>query len=158
MTHYIATQVAAFNDGYGRAICKDLRGLMHEWLIQDPDLQFVLNRKEDDCYCTIFKGLYCVLKHVGKQNTEICLAAVQRDGHSLAFVENQTDEICLAAVQQHGGAIQYVENQTEALCLAAVQRNGMALNFVRNQTEAVCRAAVVADPDARCYIKIPVDF
>lgn len=35
-----------------------------------------------------------------ERTPEICLAAVQQDGHALQYVKEQTPEICLAAVQE----------------------------------------------------------
>ena len=43
-----------------------------------------------------------------KRHNGICLAAVEKDGHTLKYVRKQTPEICLAAVIQNGLALQNV--------------------------------------------------
>jgi hypothetical protein len=37
------------------------------------------------------------------------MAAVQKYGYALQFVQNQTDEICMAAVRQNGFAAVYIK-------------------------------------------------
>lgn len=68
-----------------------------------------------------------------QQSFELCLAAVQRDGRALQFVEHQIPELCLVAVQEWGHALEYVRHQTPELCLAAIRRTKDASKHVRDQ-------------------------
>ncbi len=91
------------------------------------------------------------MKYVKEQTEEICLAAVQQNGHALKDVKKQTEKICLAAVQQDGGALKYAKEQTEKIYLSAVWNNRSASIFaspkhVKEQTakqiEDICVASV----------------
>jgi hypothetical protein len=120
-------------------------------------LQFVRNQTEAICLAAV-QNAGGALQFVRDQNNVICLAAVQQDGHALYHVRKQTEAICLAAVRQNGYALSHVTNQNDALCLAAVQQDWRALFLVRNQTEELCRATVQKYPDAKLFVKIPIDF
>ena len=84
---------------------------------------------------------------------EFCLAAVQKNGHTLLYVPKalKTDAVCRAAVEDTGFLGDVPEAQrTEELCLIAAQIDGDALRYVPGKlmTEAICIAAVKQDADA----------
>jgi hypothetical protein len=41
------------------------------------------------------------------------LAAVQREGKAIQFIQNPSEAVQLTAVQQHEGAIAYIKNPSE---------------------------------------------
>ncbi|WP_235698743.1 DUF4116 domain-containing protein [Clostridioides difficile] len=114
------------------------------------------------------------MKHVIKQNYEICKEAVKQSGWSLFYVKEQTKELCsiainnkayaltsvkeqtrelcLIAIRKEPLTLKYVREQTEEMCLEAVKRNGMALKFVDKRTEEICIEALKQDKHSILYI------
>jgi hypothetical protein len=93
--------------------------------------------------------------------TELCLAAVKRNGKALEFVpddELKTAELCHEAVKENGSALQYVpdELKTVDLCLAAVKSfsQDLALAYVpeKLKTTELCLAAVKQTSAALEYV------
>lgn len=82
---------------------------------------------------------------------EDCLAAVQRDGHTVRYLtpEQRTDAICIAAVTESGATVCYLtpEQRTSEICLAAVRSNRHAVRALDPEqlTTEVCLAAVQHD-------------
>jgi Domain of unknown function (DUF4116) len=85
-----------------------------------------------------------------KNNKEVILAAVTKNGYLLKFVPipAQTQEVVLAAVRQNGCAIMFAEpiwQENKDVVLAAVTQNGLALmgvhSSLRNDPEIRLRAA-----------------
>ena len=117
------------------------------------------NYKEEDEKSSVRKEA----KFEKVTTTETALAAVQRNGFSLASMpdEFKTAEVCLAAVQQNGLALNYVPEalKTMGLCLAAVQQNGYALKDVPDTLKSqgqqaldLCLAAVRQNKWALQYV------
>lgn len=80
------------------------------------------------------------------QTAELCLAAVLRDGRSIAFVTNQTAGLCQAALAQTARALQDIREPTADLCQMAVDEKPWAIRFVPQalQTESLSAQAVDA--------------
>lgn len=103
------------------------------------------------CKCAVQK-CWSMLKYVPKQFQstsslpDICIIALQQDGHAIRYIINQTDELCKLAVQTSGSALYFVKEQfkTEEVCKLAVQKCGSALEYVPHslKTKEVCTLAV----------------
>lgn len=134
--NYIDRQWLACCDGWASILCKDLRELLHTWLTQDHDVQFILRAPPWS------QGLSC---RPPQMCTKCCLY----------YVSNRKRyDLRMLAVQQDGYAIEWIpqNEQTKELCLAAVRQNGLALESVRAQTKLICRVACAQNPEARMYI------
>lgn len=79
---------------------------------------------------------------------DLCLLAVQTDGHKLPYVpiEHRTYELCLLAIRSTGSVLIHVpdEHKTYELCLLAVQSTGRALEYVpiEHKTYELCMQAI----------------
>ena len=78
----------------------------------------------------------CVFEFVPaelRNNREVCLEAVSKDGRSLEFVPyNLIDkEMCLVAVKEWGPALEHVPDhmKDKEVCLAALSQNENQDNF-----------------------------
>ena len=89
---------------------------------------------------------------------EICLAAVQRDGHAIVYLTEvqRSPEVCLAAVQQDGYAILHLTDaqRSPEVCLAAVQQFGNAIEHLTDaqRSPEVCLAAVQQNGNAILHL------
>ena len=86
------------------------------------------------------------------QTEKICLAAVNKNGLALQYVQEQTPKICLAAVNKNGLFLKYVQEQTPDICLAAVKNNGLALQYVRKQNLDIIDEALKNNSNSRNFI------
>jgi hypothetical protein len=106
------------------------------------------------------RAVFANLSDVARDDTELVLLAVQRDGLCLGNASvlcSQTKDIVMAAVQQYGGALcaagEALRDNGD-IVLAAVRKNGWALQFAgetcRNNEDIVL-AAVRQDVSAWQY-------
>lgn len=150
--NYIKEQHTQFTLGYGQLLCFDLRRLVLEWLLNDPELLMLSNDKwkcEEHQYCN-----YCQIAHVTRQTYELCLAAVEDCSAALMYIHHPDERMCLAAVQQNAWMLEYVsvDNQTEAVCMAALSNNAYAIVYIKHPTPEMLLTAVNNEPHALAYI------
>lgn len=115
-------------------------------------LKYAENQTPEMCLLAVEKNGH-TLGYVKDQTEELCLQAVKNDGLSLKFVKDQTKEICIQAVKNNGFSLKFVKDQTEEICVQAVKKNGCALMFVKEQTEKICIQAVKNNAYALEYVK-----
>jgi hypothetical protein len=133
-------------------LCFDLRRLVLEWLLNDPELLMLSNDKwkcERHHYCT-----YCQIAHVTRQTPELCLAAVEACSAAFVYIHHPNERMCLAAVRKDAYLLDYVsvDNQTEAVCMAALSNKPFAIMYIRHPTPEMLLTAVNIEPHALAYI------
>jgi hypothetical protein len=129
-----------------------------------------------------------IIKHIKNLTVEICLAAVQENGHALEYVPEdlKTPELCLAAVQKHGRTLEYVpedlktpeiylaamtynadaflkipmEMRTREICLIALKTYGSILDHIPDalKTEDFYLAAVKVNENGKALKYTPKNF
>jgi hypothetical protein len=119
-------------------------------------LEHVKEQTEELCMLAVLQPGYGAIRHAKFQNLAMCLIAVRDNGYDLQHVnkEFKTHDVCMAAVQRFGWAIEFVENKTAEICEAAINQSGLALECLDAtlQTFKLCESAVKQNPDALKYI------
>jgi hypothetical protein len=101
-----------------------------------------------------------VLRYIIAQSLEICLTAVTQHPLALKYVLPcyRTTEVCAAAVHRDGLVLEHVpygmQEAHPELCMIAVTTTGMAIQYVAShlQTLELCARALDTDPTAWVYI------
>jgi hypothetical protein len=90
------------------------------------------------------------------------LAAVNRSGFEIEFINNPSEAVQLAAVNQNASAIKYIINKgivpSEAVQLAAVCKTGHLIKDIDNPSEIVQLGAISRDWRAIIYISNPTPY
>lgn len=119
---------------------------------QTYDNQNILN--------TIYKILDIepeLFQYIIKPTYNICLKAVELDGHNLDDVPHvfRTEELCLKAIQSNPYAIKYIEHQTETYIINAIHTNPKCIKYITNITPEIELMAVKINGTAIKHIKSP---
>jgi hypothetical protein len=86
------------------------------------------------------------------------MMAVRSFGYRIQSVKKPTVEMWLEAVRATPYAVGCQNPQTFLICLEAVRINGKALREIRDQVPVICLAALAQEPDATCFVKIPLEI
>ncbi|MCX6076144.1 MAG: DUF4116 domain-containing protein [Campylobacterales bacterium] len=94
-----------------------------------------------------------VLKSTKNPDKDVQLAAVNKNGAAIEYIQNPDKDVQFAAVNKYGAAIKYIRNPDKDVQLAAVNKYGYAIEYIQNPDKDVQLAAVKASSDANYYIK-----
>ena len=73
--------------------------------------------------------------------------------NSFCTMSKQEEDVYLAKVKKNGSVLQYLPKQNEAICLAAVKQNPIAFMFVAVQIYEVCYEAAKQCPAMLDFVK-----
>ena len=122
-----------FKDASDREIDRD------EFAKENPQLKFFYDKIIPMSYYR-FWSLHTKLPTESEK-----LAAVEREGYVIRYIEKPSEKVQLAAVRKDGYAIGFINNPSEQVQLTAVRKDERAIGFIKNPSEQVQLTAVRKD-------------
>ncbi len=126
---------------------------------KDPKNAHIAGRMENSTWKLALKIDYTIIQFTGLQAVpELCIAALQVNGLSLAHITNPTEYYCKLAVEQTPMALEFVPVMWRSfdMCTKAVIKDPKAIQFVPadRQSEDLCFIAVRFSGTLIKYAKI----
>lgn len=150
------------------------------WWFDDDSQQTEFLKIQQEYLKRSKKNVKCYLNKIPKEywNQQIIFNELQKDPHTLKYIENPTEEVQLFAVKRNGYVIKYIENpskevQLEAFIsvpelfnynildltpemkLQAVKSNGYTLKYIKNPSQEMQLEAVKQNCFAIQFINNP---
>ena len=89
-----------------------------------------------------------------KNNEKVQLAAVQRHGNNIKYIENPSKEIQIMAVSNYYRAIQYIKNPSEEIQIIFVRNFPSSIQYIKNPSRKVRMSAALGSWNLVRYIRL----
>lgn len=104
-------------------------------------LQWIIKPRRNVIMAAINKDGRCI-RYVENPDFDMQLEAVRINGEAIAFIMNPQEKIRLAAIYQNPFAIKYIDDPLDFEKILAVRRNGESIEYIKNPDKDIQLAAV----------------